>query len=349
MRGERPVLNRVSSNSRTRWGGVASLVVLLSLHPASNGSPHEGAQRQEANNDRILAIQKYGGVRKDTGEVTFTFYGNMAFKIISPRGVEVFIDPWRNDVTGMYPYWYEMQMPMVKTDIGLVTHAHFDHDAIDRLEASMIFDRMAGTYELGDVKITGIAEKHVCETQGKYPYRALVKQLIDKDPCPPNETMQWNNSLYVIETGGLRILHWGDNRQNPPDYIWDQIGKIDVAILAVSDDGHILSQKWADIVMDRMDAKVVIPSHYYVKGINIPNHYGLESAETWTKKHEHTMLDNHTIALSPAKVASLHHHVMYFGDHVPFPVAGKAPTPQDILPDVPAPDYSWERFAPKDN
>ena len=66
------------------------------------------------------------------------------------------------------------------------------------------------------MEITGIGEKHVCETQGEFGYRELVINFIDQDPCPPNETLQWDNSLYVIETGGLRILHWGDNRQNPP-------------------------------------------------------------------------------------------------------------------------------------
>lgn len=327
-------------------GFIALCLTLLSFNEAG-AQGYEGAQRQKSNNDRIMAIQKYGGVRPSTGEVTFTYYGNMAFKIVSPAGVEVFIDPWRNDITGMYPYWYAMQMPKVTTDIGLVTHAHFDHDAIERLDAAMIFDRMAGTYQLGDVKITGIADKHVCETQGKIPYRALVKQLIHEDPCPPNEGMQWDNSLYVIETGGLRILHWGDNRQNPPPHVWDMIGKIDVAILAVSDDGHILSQYWADQVMKKLGAKVVIPSHYYVEGVNIPHAYGLESAEEWTNKHPHTLLESATLSLDPQKLQNMSGHVIYFGNHVAFPVAGKVSEPEKAQPDVPDPLPTWEKYAPQ--
>ena len=206
-------------------------------HGAHGGS----AQLQTHNNDRAIAAQVYGGLHADSGEVRITFYGNIAFEIESPRGVKVFVDPWRNDITGMYPPWYVRDMPIVRTDIGLVTHAHFDHDAVDRLAADMVMERMAGVFKLADVRITGIAEKHVCETQGEVPYRAAVKAMIDQDPCPPNETLQWDNSLYVIETGGLRILHWGDNRQNPPDHVWDMVGDIDVAILAVSDDGRLLA------------------------------------------------------------------------------------------------------------
>jgi len=305
------------------------------------------AQLQTHNNDRTIAAQVYGGLHADAGRVKITFYGNIAVEIESPRGIKIFVDPWRNDITGMYPPWYVRDMPMVRTDIGLVTHAHFDHDAVDRLEADMVMERMAGSFRLGDVRILGIAEKHVCETQGEVPYRKLVKFFIDQDPCPPDETLQWDNSLYVIETGGLRILHWGDNRQNPPDHVWELIGDVDVAILAVSDDGHILSQKWADVVMEKSKANVVIPGHYFVKGVNIPGAYGLKSAAEWTARHEHTLLDSATLELTPEKVRQYHHHVMYFGDHVAFDTAAGLPADDGELPEVPPPDRAFERFAPK--
>ena len=250
------------------------------------------AQTQKTNNDRIIAIQHYGGVRKSTGEVTVSFYGSSAFKITSPRGVEVFIDPWRNDPTGTWGICYAMDLPITKTDVALVTHAHFDHDAYNRLEASMILDRVAGTFELGDVKIIGIAEKHVCVPEGKYSYRAAIINFIHEDPCEPTDTMQWDNSLFVIETGGLRFLHWGDNRQNPPQDVWDRVGNIDVAFLAVSDDGHILSPHWTDVIAKKMNAKVIIPHHYGVKGVSVPGAGGLESAKEYVMSRDHKILDS---------------------------------------------------------
>ena len=328
------------------WRIILLMTSLMTLLMAPQTAvAHSVAYEQDSNNDKVMAAQKFGGVRKSTGEVTITYYGHMAVKITSPRGLEIFIDPWRNDPTHEFGMWYQMHMPKTRADIALVTHAHFDHDATERLDASMILDRMAGTFELGDVKILGIAEKHMCEAQGKYPFRSAVIAAIDKDPCPPDESMQWNNSLYVIETGGLRILHWGDNRQNPPDHIWDMVGEIDVAFLAVSDDGHILSPKWADVVMKKMGAKIVIPSHYYMHGIGVPNAGGLEPALEWTKKHAHTLLDGHTLVLTPEKVGKYNQHVMYFGDHVPFAVTGTPPEPQKEMPPVPEPAKAWERFA----
>jgi L-ascorbate metabolism protein UlaG (beta-lactamase superfamily) len=322
----------------------AAVLALLLFHNAQQVGAHSVAHEQSSNNDRVMAAQKYGGVRKSTGEVTVTYYGHMAFKITSPRGLEVFIDPWRNDATGKYEMWYQMHMPKTRTDIALITHAHFDHDATERLDATMILDRMAGRFELGDIKILGIAEKHVCEPQGKYPFRSMII-AIDKDPCPPDESTQWNNSMYVIETGGLRFLHWGDNRQNPPDHIWQMIGKVDVAFLPVSDDGHILSPRWADVVMKKLGVKIVVPSHYYITGIGVPHAGGLEPALEWTQKHEHTLLDTPILTLTPEKVATYDQHVLYFGDHVPFAVTGTPPEPQKEMPPVPEPAKAWERFA----
>ncbi len=330
------------------WASITSLLVLFSGAAVHAHGGHGGsAQLQKHNNDRAIAAQVYGGLHEDRGKVTIAFYGNIAFEITSPRGVQVFIDPWRNDITGMYPPWYMRDMPVQRTDIGLVTHAHFDHDAIDRLHADMVMERMAGVFRLADVKITGIAEKHVCETQSDIEYRKLVKSLIDEDPCPPNETLQWDNSLYVVETGGLRILHWGDNRQNPPEHVWKMIGDIDVAILAVSDEGHILSQDWADEVMKKTKANIVIPGHYYVEGVNIPGAYGLLAADEWVKRHPHTLLDSHTITLTKDEVGQFDQHVFYFKDHVAFETGGDPATPPSVQPPLPEPARAWERFAPK--
>ena len=76
-------------------------------------------------------------------------------------------------------------------------------------------------------------------------------------------------------------MHWGDNRQNPPQAIWDQIGDIDVAILPIDDGGHILSAAWADRVREKMHANIVIPSHYYIERLNNPYWFFNKSADEW--------------------------------------------------------------------
>lgn len=333
---------------RTAVLALMILDVVLALPARAQGVVVRGASSQSAtfNNDRAIAAQVYGGLREGSGETTITFFGNMAFQIESPRGIKVFIDPWRNDITGMYAPWYVRDMPEVRTDIALVTHAHYDHDALERVAAGMVFERMAGSFRLGDVRITGIADKHVCETQGGFAYRDVIKRLTKRDPCPPEEVLQWDNSLYIVETGGLRILHWGDNRQNPPDHVWELVGDVDVAILAVSDNGHILSPEWADFVMKKCNARIVIPGHYFVHGVNIPGAAGLKSAEGWTARHEHTILDAARVTLSPDVVSTHKQHVMYFGNHVAFKTDMSMPVYGTPMPAVPEPARAWQRFHP---
>jgi len=51
------------------------------------------------------------------------------------------------------------------TDIP-VTHAHFDHDALHRLDAHVLLDRLIGMYKFGDMTIYGLADKHEGDSSG---------------------------------------------------------------------------------------------------------------------------------------------------------------------------------------
>ena len=44
------------------------------------------------------------------------------------------IDPWRNYPSRTWD-WYFHDFPVTLVDVGVSTHAHFDHDALHRLDA----------------------------------------------------------------------------------------------------------------------------------------------------------------------------------------------------------------------
>ena len=44
----------------------------------------------------------------------------------------------------LWGLWYHVEYPMEEVDIGMSTHAHFDHDALDKIDANMLLDRMSG-------------------------------------------------------------------------------------------------------------------------------------------------------------------------------------------------------------
>lgn len=267
------------------------------------------------NNNRLIEFQNEEVAAGPDDKVGIAYYSNSAFKITSPRGLTIMVDPWRNDPSGAWGLWYRMEFPMTDVDIGMSTHAHFDHDALDRLDANMLLDRMAGTFELADVKITAIADKHQCVAPGTVAWTEAVKQFEGRDdPCPPTNFRHMDNALYVIETGGLRLLMWGDNRPEPPQEVWDRIGQVDIVFVPVDGSKHILDYEQADAVVEKTGAKIAIPHHYLVPETTFFTST-LMSAEEWTKTHEHTMLESASIELGLADVKGKSGHVMYFGSN----------------------------------
>src|SRR5579862_3941403 len=125
-----------------------------------------GADAQEPaawNDNSLIAVQKNGGDPSRPGNVKIEFYGHDAFKVTSPAGLTVLADPWRNDSTGLYPKWFLSEFPDIRVDIVLSTHAHFDHDAVGRPKGLVILERLVGQFKLGDIEITGLADKHQCD------------------------------------------------------------------------------------------------------------------------------------------------------------------------------------------
>jgi L-ascorbate metabolism protein UlaG (beta-lactamase superfamily) len=276
---------------------------------------------QSTNNNRAIQIQKDGGMRPGNGEVKLSYYAHMAWMITSPRGMTVMIDPWRNDPSLVWGVWYQQVFPRVSVDVGLSTHAHFDHDNLTGIDAIMLLDRMGGKWEFGDVKITGIVDKHVCRRMGKLLWDKIVKDVEGYDPCPPNNPTQWDNVMYLIETGGLRILHTGDTRPDPAPEAWQKIGNVDVLLVATDDSGHILDHKSADEFCKRTKCKILVPGHYMIPKITIPE-ATMEPAENFVVKghpNNFTRLTKPDLVVTPASLKKYNNHVMYFGNvtHIP--------------------------------
>lgn len=176
------------------------------------------AWKQPGNNEHILALQK---APRGTGQATLDYFGHCAFRITSPSGLTMMVDPWRNDPSGAWGLWFPKEFPRAVVDIALSTHTHFDHDAVDKIDATSVLDRMIGTFSFGDVTITGVADKHATDCPGWYKWINAVKEG-GGDPYPPHNPGHLDMVSYVVETGGVRILLWGDNRANPPQDVWDK-------------------------------------------------------------------------------------------------------------------------------
>lgn len=302
-----PGLSRRSLFAAAGAAGVAGAASLLASGPARAQSTD---WTQPGNNKHVIELQETSTFAE--GEVAIDFYGHCAFKITAPSGATLVVDPWRDDPSGAWGLWFKQKFPETLADITLSTHTHFDHDAIDRPQSTMVLDRMVGTFEFADLKITGFADKHACLAPGWYQWTNALAEFGAK-ACPPDNIGHMDMVTYLIETGGIRTLIWGDNRPDPAPGFWQSIGQVDVLTLPVDGSQHILSYEQGNAIVEKLKPKVIIPTHY----LNETTTYTLSTlqpADEWVKSQKsYQMLDSASLKLDAAMVSGMDREFMYFG------------------------------------
>lgn len=305
-----PGLSRRSFFMAAGAAGVGGAASLLNTTPANAQSTD---WTQPGNNNHVIDLQSTTG-ETVAGTVGVDFYGHCAIKITSPGGATVLFDPWRDDPSGAWGLWFKNEFPETPVDICMSTHTHFDHDAIHRPVSTMVLDRMVGNFEFADLKITGFADKHVCRAPGWYNWTNALSEFGVK-ACPPDNVSHMDMVVYLVETGGIRTLIWGDNRHNPPQEFWDAIGRVDVLTLPVDGSRHILDYEQGNGIVERLNPNVVIPTHY----LNETTSYTLttlQDADEWVKSQQSfKMLDSASLQLEAGDVKGMSKEFLYFGNH----------------------------------
>lgn len=219
------------------------------------------------------------------------YFGGSAFQLTTPAGITIMIDPWRNHPSRKWD-WYFNDFPETTVDIGVSTHAHFDHDALHRLDAHVLLDRLIGRYEFSDVTIEGLADKHATDSSAAlYDFKNIIREFDGIDITPPNNPRSWDNCLVTMETGGMRILHWGDNRNNPPESVWNNLGRVDVLLIPVDNSQHVLSNQSVNEIIDKLAPSIVVPHHYYIWDL-VQRQSTLQPASDWLKEHSQRVIDS---------------------------------------------------------
>jgi L-ascorbate metabolism protein UlaG (beta-lactamase superfamily) len=296
---------------------IVSFVLLTLNYGAGAQQSGRSVDTSPAWNDNsLITVQKNGADPTRSGDVKIEFYGHDAFKVTSPVGLTVLTDPWRNDSTGLYPKWFLNEFPAIRVDIILSTHAHFDHDAVERPKGLVVLERLVGQFKLGDIEITGLADKHKCEpAPADKPDSASADLHVET--CPPNNVIAFDNAIQIIETGGLRIAIWGDNRATPDPALDHYLKNVDVLILPIE---SILTRAEVDAIVGKYNPKTVIPAHYFLNGLTT-DISGLESTDGWVNDQEKVhhadvrRLDSADLTLNAAALKGSHHRVYYFGNH----------------------------------
>lgn len=195
------------------------------------------------------------GDRGGTHEGVRLYYlGHASFKWVTPSGTRIVIDPYRNPSRGR---WFDRRFPEVEADLVLVTHAHFDHDAVGQVKGNPEVLDQAGVKRGADYVVQGITGHHArAEAYGK------------------------ENRIFVIGVNQVLFCHWGDNDAQVTDDLSRSLGPIDVLMLPVDESEHILTLPQVAGVTERLSPKAIIPTHYFIPGLTSP-HSTLEPIDHW--------------------------------------------------------------------
>lgn len=214
-----------------------------------------------------------------TGKVEVLWLGQAAFKITSPTGKVIVIDPWLK-TNPKTPAAFKDLAALGKPDIVLVTHAHFDHlaDAPELakmhkvplfappgLNATLVavgelpaelggrMNKSGVVTPIGpDIKFHMVRAEHSSEYSWKNPTTGKTEVLAGGEPVG-----------WIIELeNGFKIYHMGDTGLFGDMRLIGEVYKPDLVLLPIGGNFTINANLGALAVRDMIKPKYAIPMHY---------------------------------------------------------------------------------------
>ena len=195
----------------------------------------------------VVAFLTVLASRPTLADVDIEYIGHASFVIESPGGVRIVIDPFNSN------RWLGFRYPDVEADVVLVTHPHYDHDASYYWSDSVPVFREPGEYQVGDVRLVGVEGKHA---------------------GPYGKDFEQKNTIWLVEAGGVRIAHLGDNGPLTAKNT-RELGQVDVLMIPADGDDHILKPEEIAAAREALASPLVVPMHYRLEGfLDLPRSLG---------------------------------------------------------------------------
>ena len=193
--------------------------------------------------------------------VQITWLGHATFKITSPKGKIILIDPW----TQGNPACPANLKQVDRVDLMLVTHGHMDHsgDAISIAKATkpsvVAIVELAGWLGSKGVENTvGINKGGSVEVQG---IKVTMTHAIHSSGVDDNSYVGDACGFVLEFENGRKLYHAGDTCAFGDMQLIHELYKPDVALLPIGD-FYTMGPKEAAVAVRMLGVKHVIPMHY---------------------------------------------------------------------------------------
>ncbi|NOZ30859.1 MAG: MBL fold metallo-hydrolase [Crenarchaeota archaeon] len=135
----------------------------------------------------------------------------------------------------------------IKADAVLVTHNHYDHNAVEMVDAREVVKWRKGSFQLGPFKVEGIQAYHD-KSMGK---------------------LRGENIIYRLEAGSFSIVHVGDLGHIPGDDVLEKLKGVSILMVPVGGTYTIDAEEAWELIT-KTEPRLVIPMHYWVPYSTLP-------------------------------------------------------------------------------
>ena len=196
----------------------------------------------------ITSAQSIEPVRKGLkpDEFIIEYIAHACFRIHTAEKT-IMLDPYADKV------WIGYSFPDgISADTVFITHPHYDHDGGIHLGhrpewiKDTPFIMIPKKYKVGDMQIAGFTGKH---------------------SAPYGKDFNAMNTIWVVNVKGVNIGHVGDNGPLT-DSIANLLPPLDILMLPMDTQHHILSVDELAYWQSKTGAKIVFPMHYRIDDID---------------------------------------------------------------------------------